>query len=194
MIRPNQQPQHPLAHCARLLAALALVAALPGCAGKPAAVPSSAPSASPTPSVNAAVAQQTAKVLQVYDDFYKQLIVLETTGDVAKARTELPKYTVDPLRTQLLLELRQYQSAGLHEAGRPVWSAKVTQINLDKTPWSATIESCYDATNYNLVDAKGKAAGIPGQAKRYVVTAKAEMYGDGNWYLQTSQADRERTC
>jgi hypothetical protein len=195
MIRPNQQPQHRLVTCVALLLTLVTATGVAACQGRPASSPSVAPaSASPSPSGDPVAAQQAAKLLKVYDEFNKELVVLQATTDVTRARAVLPKYTVDPLRTALLLDLRQRQMAGLHDTGQPVWSAKVTQINVTKTPFTATIESCYDATNYQLVDAKGKPAGVAGQAKKYVVTATAEVYGDGNWYLQNSQADRGRTC
>lgn len=193
MTRPNH-PRARLTTWALVpLAALSLL--LTACTGKPAA-PSVTPPAttSPSPSVDPAEAQNTAKVLALYDNFNKALVTWQAKSDVNKANDELPKYTVDPLKTQLLLDLRQRSLAGLHNTGQPTWTAKVSKINVTKTPFTATIESCYDATNYQLVDSKGKPAGVPGQAKKYVVTATAEQYGDGNWYLQTSAADRGRTC
>jgi hypothetical protein len=196
MIRSPQPLRTRVSAGAAVLLALATLAATAACQGrKPNNIPTSAPtSASPSPSGNAVQAQETAKLLQVYDDFNKELVTLQTTSDVTAARTELPKYTVDPLRTALLLDLQQRQSAGLHSTGQPVWTAKVTEINVAKSPFTATIESCYDATNYQLVNAKGQPAGVTGQAKKYVVTATAEVYGDGKWYLQNSQADRQRPC
>jgi hypothetical protein len=180
---------------ARMLACLVVLATMTGCGDdRPVTHTTPPPPTSPSASDNPQDRRQAANLLQVYDAFNETLVTLQNSSDVDKARAELPTYTVDPLRTQLLLDLRQRRDARLHTTGKPAWTAKVARIDTAKTPFTATIESCYNATHYDLVHADGRPAGVPGQAKKYVVTATATVFGDGKWYLQTSEADRTRTC
>lgn len=179
----------------RAVLAAALMLGLSACTGEtPATEPSAtgpAVSTSPTASIDDA---ESAELLALYNDYREFLIKVQATTDVAAARDQLGNYTVDPLKSQIMLDLRQRETAKLHNTGRPKWSAEVIKIDTSKKPYKATIEDCFDSTDYELVDANGKPAGVPNQAKKYVVTTTATVYGDGRWYLQTAQADRERTC
>lgn len=177
--------------------AVALAAvAVSGCNGETPAPPASSPSTAASSAAPSKDQAEAAKALEVYNGLTEKLIALQTaaTPDVDAAREQLKAFAVDPLRTQLVLDLRQRRDAKLHNTGRPVWSAKVTKISTEKAPYTATIEDCYDVTNYPLVKADGSPAGVPNQTKKYVVVSTAKVYGDGKWYIETSEADRSRSC
>lgn len=175
-----------------LLTALTLAA----CTGKTPEPPAGSPSAATSSAAPSKDDTAKTAVLAVYNGLSEKLIALQTakSPDVDKAREELKAFAVDPLRTQLVVDLRQRKEAGLYNTGKPTWNAKVTKIDTAAAVNTATIEDCYDATNFPLVKADGTPAGVPGQAKKYVVTSTAKIYGDGKWYIETSEADRSRSC
>jgi hypothetical protein len=170
---------------------------LSGCGSDPdpgadaTAPPSTASSAAP----QADTAEQEARTsaLAAYDNYRKAYVAAAASGDVEGK--ELAKYTGDPLLRQLKYELIQKRDQGLTTKGQPSWSARVTKVNVDSRPFTATIEDCFDGSNWQTVyKSNGKPAGVPGQAKRYVVTAEAALYDDGRWLIRQSTAQRERPC
>ncbi|MFD6757371.1 hypothetical protein [Micromonospora gifhornensis] len=178
--------------------AVTLMAAwLSGCGSDPGpgAATTPPPSTASSAALPADTAEQEARAsaLAAYDNYRKAYVAAAASGDTDGK--ELAKYTADPLLRQLKYELLQKRDQGLTTKGQPSWSAEVTKVNVESRPFTATIEDCFDGTNWQTVyKSNGKPAGVPGQAKRYVVIAEAALYGDGRWLIRQSTAQRERPC
>ncbi|MFI7026307.1 hypothetical protein ACIBMZ_26690 [Micromonospora sp. NPDC049900] len=180
------------------IAAAVTAALLAGCSADPGTDPGTTPSPTSAPSTTAPqadTAEQEARTsaLAAYDNYRKAYVTAAAAEDLDG--DELAKYTADPLLRQLRYELIQKHDQGLTTKGQPVWNAQVTEVNVDSRPFTATIEDCFDGTNWQTVyKSNGKPAGVPGQAKRYIVTAEAALYDDGRWLIRESSAQRERPC
>ncbi|GIJ12230.1 hypothetical protein Van01_54440 [Micromonospora andamanensis] len=186
-------------HRLTIAAAVAVTAALlAGCSEEPGTEPGTAPSPTSAPSTaapQADTAEQEARAsaLAAYDNYRKAYVAAAAADD--PDGDELAKYTADPLLRQLKYELIQKRDQGLTTKGQPSWNAQVIKVNVDSRPFTATIEDCFDGTNWQTVyKSNGKPAGVPGQAKRYIVTAEAALYDDGRWLIRESTAQRERPC
>jgi hypothetical protein len=159
--------------------------------GTPAAAltPSARPSASP--SGDPARQEAEAKILDSYNKLYEALIAAGATSDWHNA--DISKYAGVGLAVKLLGDLRMKQSQGLIQTGRPQWSASIVGVDLAKK--TAEIKTCFDGTNWVLINkSTGKPAGIPGQAKRFIIHATAQLYDNGVWRIETSQPDRSQPC
>jgi len=178
------------------VAATVLAALLSGCGSEP----DPDPSPSPVGVVPSAVStidpvEQDARegALAAYDNYVRAYVAASASGDTAGK--ELANYTADPLLRQLRYDLVLKRDQGLTTKGEPSWAARVTKVNVESRPFTAAIEDCFDGTNWQTVyKSSGKPAGVPGQAKRYVVTAEATQYDDGRWLIRQSAAQRERPC
>lgn len=178
--------------------AVTLIAALfSGCGSDPGPVTDATRQPSPaspaTPQADTAEQEARASALAAYDNYRKAYVAAAASGDTDGA--ELAKYTADPLLRELKYELLQKREQGLTTRGQPDWSAQVVKVNVESRPFTATIEDCFDGTNWQTVyKSNGEPAGVPGQAKRYVVVAEAALYDDGRWLIRQSTAQRERPC
>lgn len=148
---------------------------------------------SPSPTADAAETDAAAKALVAYDGFQEAYIAAAANpGAVSK---DLDKYAGSPLGLESSFALEKQAASGIVVVGRPTWTAHVTAVNTKTPPYTVTIENCFDQTNWKpIYKATGKSAAAPGQAPRYLITAKAELYGDGSWLISTSEAHRDRPC
>lgn len=76
-----------------------------------------------------------------------------------------------------------------------VVAADVTDLDLEAEPPEATIESCLDDSNYQLVRREGSSPvenTEPGG--RYTVTSTASPDADGRWYVVQSTAHWDEPC
>jgi len=185
--------------CATSVVAVSLLAAVVGLAGCHGGTPagsggSSSPSvsASPSSSVDRAVADATAKALAAYNGFRRAVVTAEASADYNNK--DLPKFAADPALSQVKADLYQKQQQGFVMTGRPQWSPAVGSVNVTTRPYTVQITDCLDTTNWTTVDKAGKPVGVPGQAKRYVVTSEAKQYDTGTWLIDQSTADRSRPC
>jgi predicted small lipoprotein YifL len=76
-----------------------------------------------------------------------------------------------------------------------VVTAEVTEVDQDAEPPEATIESCLDDTNYQLVH-RGDGSVVPEAEPggRYRVTSTALLGNDDRWYIVASTAHWEESC
>ena len=186
--------RHRMAVAVLVILALAMAAGCSRSGGdrKPPVNPPSATS-SVTPSVNAEEAAARAAALAAYNGYREAYIKAAATADADS--TELTKYTADPLLAELKNDLKIKRDQGLVTTGRPVWNAQVTTTNVTVRPFTIQLDDCFDATNWPTVyKANGKPAGVPGQNKKYHVTAEATLYDDGRWLINSARAERERPC
>ncbi len=199
MTEPRQSSRRSTVLIAAAIALLVIVAGVVGAATwrarsdspaqpTPAATETSRPSPSPTPEQEAA-----DKALAAYNNYREAQVAAFATAEPTGG--DLSKYVADPLLGELQYDLRQKRDQGLIVTGRPVWKPRVTKVNVTSRPFTVQIEDCFDATNWNTVyKATGKSAAVPGQNKKYVVTAEAALYDDGRWLIRSAKAERERPC
>ncbi len=187
----------PRAPIAAALATLTLLCAT-SCSAEPAGQPgpagSTPPSTSPippratpdevAPRTTAGAAYNTRRTAQVAAS-----AKADTTG------SDLAKYAAGALLSELKYDLVLKKQQGLVTKGEPTWNVEVTKVNVAKRPFSATLEDCFDATEWKTVfKDTGKSAAVPGQNKKYLVRAQAVQYDDGRWLISSAKADRDRPC
>ena len=203
MIGPNRQKWHRAPRTAGVLnsrAAAVLVtlavAALAGCTdddGNRPASPSPSVAVSPSSTVDRADAAAADASLTAYNRLREAYIKAAAKADTNNA--ELAKYAAHPLLGQLQATLMTYRNQGLIVTGRPTWHASVTTVNISAQPYTVDLQDCLDTTNWHTVHKDtGTSAAVPGQATRYVVTARATLYDDGRWLIRESTAHREQPC
>lgn len=187
------KPRHSYLLAATILAAAALVAAS-GCTGDGEDSPAAGvTSGSPSPTQDGEEVQARDGALAAYAGFREAQVAASTEPDPGGG--ELAQYTADPLLSQLKFDLTQKRDQGLVTTGRPAWNPEATSVNVSTRPFTATIEDCFDATGWDTINkATGESVAVPGQAKKYVVTAEAVLFDDGRWRIRSAQAHRDRPC
>lgn len=175
---------------------MALVVGVTGCGNdKPVVAPSltSIPSSAPPSSgVNGEDTEAGAAALAAYQNYVRTYVAASNEGDY---NAELDKVVADPalltVRQDLLIKFQQ----GLVTKGRPVSAPVVRKVDTRQRPFTAEIEDCFDTGRWDVVSKKtGKSVRTKGQATRYVVMAKAELFDDGQWRVREVSAQRERPC
>lgn len=171
-----------------VVAALLVLAIATGCSDpkptpRPAPPASSAPA---SPSVDPTEEAARQEIVATYNGYLEAYIKASATADYHT--TELAQFVAEPLLGQLLNTLFTMSRSGVHNDGRPIWQARVTELRLDAN--EAVIQDCFDATSWNAVGGKGSPSS---QAKKYPVVAKAKRVG-GKWYVYESTAQRSSTC
>ncbi|MEW2386016.1 hypothetical protein AB0873_28540 [Micromonospora sp. NPDC047707] len=174
----------------------ALFAGVAGCADeKPGVTPStsaSAASASPSPTVDAEEAEAGAAALTAYRNYVRSYVAASNEGDY---NADLDRFVADPalltVRQDLLIKFQQ----GLITTGQPTSTPAVRRVDTLQRPFTAEIEDCFDTSRWDVVSKKTKkSVRTEGQATRYVVIAKAELFDDGQWRIREVNAQRERPC
>jgi hypothetical protein len=156
----------------------------------------------PPPASPAAVAPSSTldpehqEILDVYRGSVEAMVTAQQVGD--PEHPDLARYFIE--RTPALLDLqsaiRQNDGQGLYYLGDlAVVTAEVSGIDRDALPSLATIESCLDYTNYQLVNREDDTP-VPGAEPlgRHPVTSQAVYGTDNRWYIATSSTDWDATC
>lgn len=180
---------------AALAASIALAAAMIACGDDDVSgLPD--PPASPPATATSTVDPEHQEILDVYYRSVEAMVAAHQAGD--PEHPELSQYFVE--RTQALHNLqntiRRNEDEGMYYAGPlVVASAEVVDVDLDDIPPRATIESCVDYTDYELVHREdGSAVDDEEPLGRYQVTAEA-LYGkDERWYITTNTAHWDEPC
>ena len=177
------------------LATLVLLG-MTSCTGEKPTTPtaSPAPSAPPaSPSANPEEVEARTKAIEAYDNLRKAQVTASAKADTTGG--DLDKYAAGALLSELKYDLVLKEQQGLVTKGEPTWKVEVTEVNVAKRPFSATLEDCFDATDWKTVfKDTGKSAAVPGQNKKYLVRAQAVQYDDGRWLISSAKADRDRPC
>ncbi|MET7879843.1 hypothetical protein ABZS52_23290 [Micromonospora profundi] len=175
---------------------ISLTVGLTGCGNdKPAVAPSPAStpfSAATSMAVNGEDAEARAAALAAYQNYVRMYVTASNKGDY---NAKLDKFVADPalltVRQDLLIKFQQ----GLVTKGQPVSAPAVSKIDTSQRPFTAEVEDCFDTGRWDVVSKKtGKSVRTTGQATRYVVIAKAELFDDGQWRIREVSAQRERPC
>jgi hypothetical protein len=163
-----------------------------GCTGEePAADPSRTTrteSASPSPTVNTEDVEAGTAALAAYRNYVKAYVTASNKGDY---NAKLDKFVADPalltVRQDLLIKFQQ----GLVTKGQPTSAPKVNSVDTSQRPFTAEIEDCFDGEKWDVVSKEtGESVRTEGQATRYVVIAKAELFDDGQWRIREVNAQR----
>lgn len=177
-------------HCPIFAVVLGLMlCVLAGCSKDPASEPSAPVSptgAAASATANLAEERARQEVLAAYNGYLEVYIKASATADYNTQ--ELAKFAGEPLLGQLLNNLFNMSRSGVHNEGRPTWSATVTELRLDSN--EAVIQDCFDSTNWNAVGGKAQPTT---QAKKYPVLVKAKRVKE-KWYVYESTAQRGSTC
>lgn len=107
---------------------------------------------------------------------------------------ELRKFLADPLLTRVRLAIRDAKEHGAMRTGTLISDPTVTGVSLDTVPATVTIQDCLDTTGYRLVYTRTRKT-VPGSTSgRYVATATATRYRDGQWLISASSVHRDQPC
>ncbi|MEU8045723.1 hypothetical protein AB0B71_16465 [Micromonospora echinofusca] len=167
-----------------------------GCMGEEPAAESdptsTAAAASPSPTANAEDAEAGAAALTAYRNYVRSYVTASNKGDY---NAKLDRFVADPalltVRQDLLIKFQQ----GLVTKGEPVSAPVVSKVDTSRRPFTAEVEDCFDTGKWDVISKKtGKSVRTEGQATRYVVIAKAELFDDGRWRVREVNAQRERRC
>ncbi|MEU7673535.1 hypothetical protein AB0C42_01805 [Micromonospora taraxaci] len=147
---------------------------------------------STSPGANGEEAEASAAALSAYQNYVRTYVEASNKGDY---NAKLDKYVAGPalltVRQDLLIKFQQ----GLVTKGQPVSAPAVTKADTTQRPFTAEVEDCFDTVAWDVVSKKtGKSVRTTGQATRYVVIAKAELFDDGQWRIREVIAQRERPC
>ncbi|MEU8337859.1 hypothetical protein AB0N38_31275 [Micromonospora aurantiaca] len=176
--------------------AVIVVAGLAGCGNDdPAATPSpttATSSAAPSSTADAENTAASAAALAAYRNYVRAYVTASNKGDY---NAKLDRFVADPalptVRQDLLIKFQQ----GLVTEGEPSSTPAVRSVDTSRRPFTAEIEDCFDTGTWDVVSKKtGESVRTEGQATRYVVTAKAELFDDGQWRIREVNAQRERPC
>jgi hypothetical protein len=153
-------------------------------ASSPALSPSFVPS--PGPSAEAAEA-----ALAAYRGFRKAEVKAGASGHVKGSGLE--KYAFDKALTGAESMVLTFSVQGIVLRGEPVLHPQVSNVDLTGHP-RVQITDCFDTTQWEAVYANtGESAVAPGQARRTVVDATAEIH-EKRWKIRVVTNHRDRTC
>ncbi|WP_157562838.1 hypothetical protein [Micromonospora chokoriensis] len=174
----------------------ALIVGLTGCGEGEDPVrpsPTSTPSSAQTSSgANGENAEAGVGALAAYQNYVRTYVAASNKGDY---NAKLDKFVADPalltVRQDLLIKFQQ----GLVTRGQPISAPTLNKVDAAQRPFTAEVEDCFDTGKWDVVSKKtGKSVRTTGQATRYVVIAKAELFDDGQWRIREVSAQRERPC
>jgi hypothetical protein len=151
------------------------------------------PSGQPTPdrTVSERVAAEQA-VLAAYRGMQES--ITKALTHPGGGHPYLEKYAKDKALSDIYETLYFYQKNGLALQGEPTIAPRVTEVNLDRDPRTASISDCYDSRRSQPVDVRtGRSVSAPGQNQRYEVTAIARELA-GRWYVVQITPDRSNKC
>ena len=178
----------------QLLSAAIALAAHTGCAkaGQVAQVGSGAPgAASPTPAQDPAQAA-TAQVLAVYTGMRQAQAAAEDAGTVQNV--SLGSYATGKALIALTSAVGQDAANGWRMVGVPQLDPKVTALDLNGQPPTATVTDCMNVSGWHTVDQfTGKDITAPSTHSSFVSVSQAQLGPDG-WRISETEVNRSKPC
>jgi hypothetical protein len=164
---------------------LALV--LTGCGKNSAPEPATTESASRTSESSTMDPQDVEEILAVFDGYRTALRTANESGTDSPTE-ELRKYLADPLLTEAVAQLHRNRLRGVYYAGASVASdSKVTDLQADGQPPTATILTCVDNSSYRLVyRSNGSPVPVPSGNRRSRASYTATYIGGQGWRISDS--------
>jgi hypothetical protein len=182
-----------LAAVVMVCAALALGVAACGKGKSPGDKKTPVPATSP--SIDASTAAAVAEVLGVYNGYLDLVRKANQTADYRLAMDQLPQYVAEPLLTDTVNGLYQMDKKGLAYEGTLVHTPKVTEVHLTRSPATAALQVCVDATNYRTV-VKTNRSPLPNRSgpRRYLGFGTATLIEGKGWRITDSTSDGTQLC
>jgi hypothetical protein len=187
-----------------LLASVAVALGLAGCSAEPDAGfewPDH-PTSSPTPTLDPGEAAAVAEILATFDGFRRAEVAVQADPEPAYlAQERLADYLADPLLGLALFEVEAMHRRGVVRAGEPTWHPTVTELRLDRSPPTATVRDCLDATGWRLADrdsggpTTAESEGLPARfaPDRYVMEFSARFV-ENRWLFDEASVERDQRC
>ncbi|QMU76156.1 hypothetical protein GXW83_10815 [Streptacidiphilus sp. PB12-B1b] len=179
---------------ASLVATVAALTALAGCAAHgqvaqiaaaPAATAAATPAADPTRTATAAVLAAYTGMRQAQE----QAEAAGTTQNVS-----LGSYATGKALVQISAAVGQNAAQDWVMVGLPVLDPKVTALDLAAAPPTATVTDCMNVSGWHLVDEfTGKDVTAPSAHASFVSVSQAQLGPDG-WRITQTDVDRSRPC
>ena len=166
---------------------------LAGCgssgAGTDAKAPAS-PAASPSsPDPTAAAKQQ---VLAAYHGMFEAEVKGLNTNSLAGSDLEM--YAFDKQLANIKDVLFKDMQGNVVMTGQPAYVVRSVTVDLTVVPHTASLTLCFDNKDWTPIDkTTGKSVAAPGQAQRYVSTARLRTVGS-RWVVIDGTTDRGRKC
>ena len=179
----------------QLLSAAIALAVLTGCAksGQVAQIGSGAPgaAASSTPTQDPAQAA-TAQVLAVYTGMRQAQAAAEDAGTVQNV--SLGSYATGKALIALTSAVGQDAANGWRMVGVPQLDPKVTALDLNGHPPTATVTDCMNVSGWHTVDQfTGKDITAPSTHSSFVSVSQAQLGPDG-WRISETEVNRSKPC
>lgn len=179
----------------------ALVFATAGCGGDPAAVdwpdrPSDGSQRVPVvPTYQPEEAEAVQEVMALVEAF-RELEVRSYTDPPppAVARRDFSAFLADPVLSRNLETLNDLRVNGIVYQGRPVSAPSVTEIDLNRTPPTATVRDCVDRSGWTAVfEETGEPLSADSVPDRYVAWLELRQHPDG-WLVHGIDLTEEAAC
>jgi len=175
--------------------AAALLLGVTGCAhssGQVAQVGSApAATASPTPTQDPDQAA-TAQILAAYTGMRQAQAAAEDAGTVQNV--SLGSYAAGQALIEIVTAVGQDAGNGWRMVGAPVLDPKVTALELNSRPPTATVTDCMNVAGWHTVDQfTGKDITAPSTHSSFVSVSQAQLGQDG-WRITETEVNRSKPC
>jgi hypothetical protein len=178
-----------------LLAGAALLLALAGCAqpGQVAQIGAAPPAApappTPTPGPNQAAV---TRILAAYTGMRQAQAAAEDAGSMQNV--SLDSYAAGAALVEIVSSVGQNAGNGWRMVGAPVLDPKVTALDLNGSPATATITDCMDVAGWHTVDQfTGKDVTAPSTHSSFVSVSQAQL-GRNGWRITETEVNRSKPC
>ncbi|WP_052745988.1 hypothetical protein [Allosalinactinospora lopnorensis] len=140
--------------------------------------------------------EQAEAVEEVYRDVRGIYIdAMSGEHDLEDLRPELEERAAGQALDSLVADVERFQEVGQVFEGEPEISTEVTALTMDTDPPAATLEDCWDDSNWRPVDAEtGEPVPTPDKPERRVIKVRAEQDDSDAWVLTEWRPEEGRTC
>jgi hypothetical protein len=130
--------------------------------------------------------------LRIYRGYWASEIPASATADAAGSG--LQTYATDKALSDALAGVVRLQRSGLVMTGRQIYRPRVTSVDLQSDPHTATLWDCLDVTGWHQATAKGHHDADPAQRlTRYVITVQARTVGE-TWMISDVNRYTTQPC
>jgi hypothetical protein len=135
-------------------------------------------------------------ILEAYQGSVQAMVAAQQAGD--PDHPDLTRYFIQPSPAfnSVRSGIQQQEIQGTYYRGElVVVTAEVSELDQSAEPPEATVQSCLDDTDYQLVNrADGSPVPDTQPGGRYRVTSTALLGTDDRWYIVASTAHWEESC
>ena len=151
----------------------------------PAATASAAPTQDPTQAA-------TTQILAVYTGMRQAQAAAEDAGSVQNV--SLGSYAAGKALVAIITAVGQDASNGWRMVGVPQLDPKVTALDLNGQPPTATVTDCMNVAGWHTVDQfTGKDITAPSAHSSFVSVSQAQL-GQNGWRITETEVNRSKSC